>query len=76
MNINQGGVTFRKEGALKRLEAQLAKGTKPAKTGDGAIINLAFSENLSMVPLTDSDRKRIEKEISVLRSKLKLQIAA
>jgi hypothetical protein len=48
----------RRQGALIRLEAQLESGVKTQKgTTDVKI------------PLTDSDRKRINKEIAILKSK-------
>ena len=50
----------RKQGTLKRLEAQLVSGVKTKKgTTDVKI------------PLTDKDVKRINKEITILQSKLK-----
>jgi len=44
----------RREGALARLEDQLEAGTKTAKKGTNKI------------PLTDTDKKRITKQIGVL----------
>lgn len=48
----------RRSGALGRLEAQLEKGEKRGK-----------SEGLP-VPLSDKDKKRISKEITILKEKL------
>jgi hypothetical protein len=60
----------RRETVIKRLEAQLQSGTKPTKSGDGAIINVAFKENVSTEPLTDFDRSRIEKELQTLKTRV------
>ena len=45
----------RREGVKNRLIAQLKSGVKPVKKQPGKTI-----------PLTDTDRKRIEKEITIL----------
>jgi len=50
----------RREGALKRLLEQLKEGKKTAK------------RTSEKVDLTDKDKKRIEKEIEVLKSHVKL----
>lgn len=47
----------RQRGALERLEAQLKKGTKRNRENE-------------RVKLTDSDKKRIEKEIKILKKRL------
>lgn len=47
-------LTDRKKGALERLQKQLESGVKTAK------------KSTKTVPLTDSDKKRIEKEIVIL----------
>jgi hypothetical protein len=53
------GLRLRRQGALQRLEAQMESGTKvQKKTG-------------KTVSLTESDKKRISKEIESLQSKLK-----
>ena len=48
--------------ALSLLETQLSAGTKPAKV-DGRTTK-------DMIPLTDSDKSRIKKEIDILRSRI------
>ena len=45
----------RQSRALSRLESQLASGNKTAK------------KSTKKVPLTDADKKRIEKEIGILK---------
>lgn len=55
--------TIRKEKALQRLENQLAKGNKPATKGR----NGNFEE---IIPLTESDIKRIKSEIATLKLKV------
>lgn len=52
----------RREKALKRLENQLVSGVKPNK--------VKLSGNSVNIPLTDSDKKRIENEILTLKSKI------
>lgn len=49
----------RRKSALERLKIQLKKGTKVEK-----------SSNLNEVPLTESDIKRMEKEIKILESRI------
>ena len=51
------GRTLRREGALERLEAQLASGTKNSRDGE--------------VKLSEVDVKRINKEIDNLKTNLK-----
>lgn len=63
----KAGVNSRKKAALKRLIEQLAKGQKPAKI-DGKTVNTHF------VLLTDKDKTRIQREIDVLKEKLKGQL--
>lgn len=48
----------RRKSALNRLQTQLEKGTKPNKKGKGP------------VPLTDKDKKRITKEIEILKTRI------
>jgi len=55
MNISTGGVRNRRVNAMHRLEAQLKAGVKSNKGVD--------------TPLTDVDVKRIESEISILKTK-------
>jgi len=49
----------RREGVVSRLEAQLASGQKPEK-----------GSAVAKIPLTDGDRKRIERELSIVKSKI------
>ena len=49
---------IRKKNALSRLEAQLISGVKTEKKGN------------KKIPLTDSDKKRIEKEIDILKTRI------
>jgi hypothetical protein len=44
---------------LNRLQEQLKRGSKPSKEVDGELI-----------PLTDKDKKRIETEIEVLKTRI------
>lgn len=53
-------LTARRKSALKRLEAQLSSGVKPAVI-DNALAN---------IPLEEKDLKRIEKEIQILKSRI------
>lgn len=48
----------RKKNALARLEAQLVSGVKTEK------------KSSKKIPLTDSDKKRIEKEIETLKTRV------
>ena len=57
----QGGVRNRRQRTLERLQTQLKTGLKQPR---GTVMAL------DRVPLTDSDKKRIEKEIEILKSKL------
>ncbi|MFA5154144.1 MAG: hypothetical protein WC554_16460 [Clostridia bacterium] len=52
------GIRMRRDNAFKMLEEQLKKGTKPEK------INGKTTSNV--VPLTESDKKRITKEMEIL----------
>jgi len=52
------GIKMRRESAKKMLEEQLKRGTKPEK------INGKTTSN--MVALTDTDKKRIQREIETL----------
>lgn len=56
------GSNNRRISAKKRLEAQLKLGTKPTKRWDTSLEN---------PKLTESDIKRIEKEIKILKSRIK-----
>ena len=53
------GIKMRRNGAFKMLEEQMTRGTKPEK------INGKTTDK--MVPLTDFDKKRIEKEMIILK---------
>lgn len=57
MNSNIGGVKARREGALLRLQTQLKEGTKPLALGEKE-------------PLQPKDITRIEKEITILKSRI------
>lgn len=48
----------RQQGALDRLKAQLQSGTKTAKGSN------------ERIPLTDKDKKRINKEIAILEGRI------
>jgi len=50
--------TDRRKGALQRLEAQLASGVKTEKKSN------------KKVPLTESDKNRIQKEMDILKKKV------
>ena len=54
------GLKSRRLGVLERFEEQLVSGVKPVKRQPG-----------KTEPLTDKDRKRIEKEIGILETLLK-----
>ena len=56
------GRKVRRTSALKLLEAQLKSGVKPEKINGKTTTN--------MIPLTDIDRRRIDKNIEVLKSRL------
>ena len=61
------GQKNRKEGAKKRLEAQLKQGNKPEKI-DGKTTK-------RLIPLTDADKTRINREIEALsKTKKKIDI--
>lgn len=53
----------RQVNALQRLENQLLKGIKPATKGRNGSFEL-------MIPLIESDIKRINKEIEVLKQRI------
>lgn len=55
------GIKMRRESAKKMLEAQLLRGTKPEKINK--------KTTTKMVALTDTDIKRIEKEIENINNK-------
>jgi len=58
--ISRGvNVTNRRRNVIDRLESQLSFGYKPSKDEKGETI-----------PLTDSDRKRITKELETLKTRL------
>lgn len=52
----------KRERVIKRLEAQLVKGTKTTNFRDGS----GYLEE----PLTESDIKRIKSEISILKTRI------
>ena len=52
------GINMRRANAFKVLEAQLKRGTKPEKVNK--------KTTSKMVPLTEGDIKRIQKEMEVL----------
>ena len=52
------GIRLRRQEAYKVLEAQLNRGTKPEKING--------KTTSTMIPLTESDKKRIEKEMTIL----------
>lgn len=54
------GIKSRRDRAKKMLEAQLLRGTKPEKINGKTTAN--------MIPLTDFDKKRINKEIEALNN--------
>lgn len=55
--INGVGINLRRRNALKRLQEQLKSGKKPDKQGN-------------LIALTESDIKRIKKEIEILKSRI------
>jgi len=55
------GIKMRRESAKKMLEEQLKRGTKPEKINGKTISN--------MVALTDTDKKRIQREIENIDNK-------
>lgn len=55
--VFEGSVNLRRRNALKRLQEQLKSGKKPDKQGN-------------FIALTESDIKRIEKEIEILKSRI------
>lgn len=52
-------VTLRRKGVVERLEVQLNRGSKPSK-----------DDNDKLIPLTEKDINRIEREISVLKVRI------
>jgi hypothetical protein len=56
---------LRFKNALERLKAQLTSGVKTDKKEQ------VGQKKYNTVPLTDSDKKRIEKEIVILEEKIK-----
>ena len=52
-------VTMRRKSALTRLEVQLKRGSKPSK-----------DDNEKLIPLTEKDINRIEREVSVLKTRI------
>lgn len=69
MNNSIGGVTNRKKSALSRLENQLISGVKTAKS-DVAPINGYKHHEIGALPLTEQDIIRVNKEISVLKTRI------
>jgi hypothetical protein len=62
-------------GALNRLKAQLKSGIKPLESKrlrnlSDKDYQIKINENAFTEPLTESDRKRISKEISILESRI------
>jgi hypothetical protein len=55
----------RRKVVLERLENQLKKGTKPQR-----ISEVGHPFQSQEAPLTESDKKRIEKEIQTLKSRI------
>lgn len=55
--VFEGGINLRRRSALKRLQEQLKSGKKPDKQGN-------------LIALTESDIKRIKKEIEILKSRI------
>ena len=53
----------RRERVLKMLTSQLKKGVKPATKGRNGYLEL-------MIPLTESDISRINKEIEIIKSRI------
>lgn len=51
----------RRRRVIQRLQTQLVTGYKPVNNGDGT---------MSTVKMTEDDRKRIEKEISILETRV------
>lgn len=70
MNNSIGGVTNRKKLALSRLESQLISGVKTAKNMELVNLDGSPSNIIATLPLTDSDIIRINKEISVLKTRI------
>jgi hypothetical protein len=68
-----GAKNTRRVNALHRLDAQLEKGTKPAKL---EIEGMDIQVNSLEVPLTDEDIVRIKKEIAILESRVLTDEAA
>lgn len=62
MSNYSSGVLNRRKRALQRLKEQLKLNTKP--------LFVEGKQTTDMVPLSDTDIKRIEKEIKVLESKI------
>lgn len=58
--------TQRRERALSRLESQLKSGTKTEKTNFLTDVTTGPDK----LPLSDSDKQRITKEINVLKSRV------
>lgn len=62
---NKAAQKQRRIGALERLREELAKGQKPSKI-DGKTDHILF------VLLSDTDRKRIEKDITLLEERTRI----
>lgn len=71
--ITKGGAILntRRKLALKRLETQLKSGIKPQKNEE--IMNVLAKTNgiHGYIPLTEKDIQRINKEIEILKSKIR-----
>ena len=70
---NKAAQKQRRIGALERLRDQLKSGQKPAKIDAYVKYFLLLKEDRTMfVSLSNTDRKRIEKEINLLEERTKL----
>ena len=70
--VTKGGqiLSNRRKGAIDRLEAQLLSGIKPQKNLEAMYV-LAKTNGLhGYLPLSESDKIRIQKEISILKSRI------
>lgn len=66
MSDYQGGVKNRRRRVIQRLETQLKASTKP----EFVLRNNKKVQSKNTVELSDSDRSRIEKEITVLKTRI------
>lgn len=70
MNNSIGGVTNRRARTLQRLENQLVSGVKTAKNMELVNLDGSPSNIIATLPLTEQDIIRINKEISVLKTRI------